>query len=151
MTQFPHQAKQATFIAAPIEDVYDTITAAGGWDAFFTSGMELDAVPGGKMVWRWKNWGPDSYSVEVPARVVEADRPRRFAFEWGSKLVSTVTFDLTSEFGGTVIRSTESGYPDTTEGRDHLLECAAGWGEALTLLKFYLEHGITYTAPNRKA
>ena len=24
------------------------------------------------------------------------------------------------------------------------MECAAGWGEALTLLKFYLEHGVTY-------
>jgi hypothetical protein len=25
-----------------------------------------------------------------------------------------------------------------------LVECAAGWGEALALLKMYLEHGVTY-------
>jgi len=25
-----------------------------------------------------------------------------------------------------------------------ILECASGWGEALTLLKFYIEHGIVY-------
>lgn len=29
------------------------------------------------------------------------------------------------------------------------LECAAGWGEAITLLKFYLEHGLIYTTPQR--
>jgi hypothetical protein len=27
-----------------------------------------------------------------------------------------------------------------------LIGCATGWGEALTLLKFYLEHGLTYGA-----
>ena len=24
------------------------------------------------------------------------------------------------------------------------MECATGWGEALALLKFYLEHGVVY-------
>ena len=30
-----------------------------------------------------------------------------------------------------------------------MLECAAGWGEALTLLKFYVEHGVVYTPPQK--
>ena len=45
---------------------------------------------------------------------------------------------------GAIIRLREYGYEDTPSGRRGILECAAGWGEALTLLKFYVEHGITY-------
>ena len=46
--------------------------------------------------------------------------------------------------GGTVVKLKEYGYEDTEEGHRRCLECATGWGEALTLLKFYVEHGITY-------
>jgi len=31
-----------------------------------------------------------------------------------------------------------------------ILECACGWGEALALLKFYLEHNLTYTQPKKE-
>ena len=48
---------------------------------------------------------------------------------------------------GTVVRSKESGYPDTPEGPRALLDCATGWGEALALLKFCLEKGVPYTQP----
>jgi len=147
---FNHKVKQATFIAAPPEDVFDCITSAGGWDAFFTTGMELESKPGGKIVWRWENWGPDFYTLSAPGKVVELDRPRRFVFEWGSN-PSRIEFNLTPKFGGTVVRLTESGYNDTPEERDMILECASGWGEALTLLKFYLEHGIVYTPPKKDA
>jgi hypothetical protein len=30
-----------------------------------------------------------------------------------------------------------------------MLECASGWGEALTLLKFYIEKGLVYTGPEK--
>jgi uncharacterized protein YndB with AHSA1/START domain len=141
--------KQTTFIALPPEKVYDTITSASEWDRFFTTGMELDPKPGGKIIFRWKDWGPDFYSTEVDGRVREAVRPTRFAFEWGTEMPTLVTFELTAQHGGTVVRLTESGYPDTPKGRDMILECASGWGEALTLLKFFLEHGITYTSPGK--
>lgn len=45
---------------------------------------------------------------------------------------------------GTVIRLREHGYPDTPEGISGLMDCATGLGEALTLLKFYVEHGVRY-------
>ncbi|MCP4537752.1 MAG: SRPBCC domain-containing protein [Chloroflexi bacterium] len=145
---FDHCIKQRTFIAVPPEDVFDTITSAGGWDAFFTTGMELDPTPGGKITWRWKDWGPDFYNDSAPGKVVEIDRPKRLVFEWG-KNPSTISFDLKAEFGGTVVTLKESGYQDTPEDRDAILECACGWGEALTLLKFYLEHGVVYTPPEK--
>jgi hypothetical protein len=46
----------------------------------------------------------------------------------------------------------EQGYKQTTSSLQACLGCATGWGEALTLLKFYLEHGITYgTVPPEAA
>jgi len=47
---------------------------------------------------------------------------------------------------GTVLTLTESGYKDTPEGLAMILECASGWGEAITLLKFYMEHGVVYNS-----
>ena len=38
----------------------------------------------------------------------------------------------------------EYGYPDTPEGWEQHMSCSTGWGEALTLLKFYVEHGVRY-------
>lgn len=146
---FNHKLKQRTFIAAKPEKVYDTITSPEAWDAFFTTGMQLDLKPGGDMLWSWKDWGPDFYDVEVLAKVVACDRPNRFAFEWGRKMVSLVTFELESAHGGTVLTVTEGGYPDTEAGREAILDCACGWGEASTLLKFYIEHGTVYTPPKK--
>ncbi len=54
---------------------------------------------------------------------------------------------LSEQSGGTVLRLTEQGHANDSKGRAMALECAAGWGEAITLLKFYLEHGITYSTP----
>jgi uncharacterized protein YndB with AHSA1/START domain len=143
--------KQRTFIAASPDEVYDTITSAEKWNIFFTSGMELEPHNGGKCIFRWKDWGPDFYSVSVPGKVVEAKKPHRFAFQWGSEgKATTVSFDLSEQYGGTVVSLVEEGYKNTPEGRAMSLECAAGWGEALTLLKFYMEHGIVYTAPKKK-
>ena len=46
--------KQRTFIAAAPEKVYDTITSAGDWDSFFTTGMVLEPRPGGRCEFFWK-------------------------------------------------------------------------------------------------
>ena len=149
---FGKNIKHQTFIAAPPVKVYDVIASAKGWDSFFTTGMELEAKPGGKMVWRWKDWGPNFYTLDAEAKVVRAERPAVFAFEWypvGKENPTTVEFKLEARHGGTVVRLTESGYPDTPEGREMILECAAGWGEALTLLKFFVEKGTVYAQPGK--
>ena len=142
------QIKQRTFIKASPEKVYDTITSGDEWNKFFTHATEVDARPGGHITFRWQNWGPDSYSNEAGGPVVEADRPRRFVFQWG-KNRTTVTFDLKAEFGGTSVTCTENGYSDSPEDVASMLDCASGWGEAVTLLKFYIEHGVVYTSPEK--
>jgi len=139
--------KQRTFIAAPPEQVYDTITDAGKWDTFFTTGMELDPRPGGICSFAWKEWGPDKYTLKVPGEVVEARRAERFAFRWGTKeKETTIRIELAAVENGTVLTLTEDGYRDTAAGRAMIVECAAGWGEAITLLKFFIEHGIVYNS-----
>ena len=140
--------KHRVYIKASPGKVYDTITSGDGWNAFFTHLTEVNPEPGGRIVFRWKDWGPDFYSVEADGKVHTADRPGRFAFEWypvGKETPTVVDFRLEEKYGGTVVQVTENGYPDTQAGRDMILECACGWSEALTLLKFYLEHGVTYT------
>lgn len=138
-----------TFIRTTPGKVYRTITSAEGWDAFFTTGFQIDLRPGGKLYFRWKDWGPNFYTTEVEGEVIECRPSALFKFKWGTKIPSTVEFDLAAEFGGTVIRLSEYGYPDSPDGLKNMLECASGWGEALALLKFYLEHGIVYTQPKK--
>lgn len=149
---FDGKVRQRTYIAAPIGKVYDTITDAKEWDTFFTTGMELEPHPSGKCNFAWKDWGPDFYTLTAPGKVIEAVRPHRFVFQWGSEgKETTVRFELSAERGGTVVTLTEDGYRDTPDGRAIILECASGWGEALTLLKFYIEHGIVYAGPVKGA
>ena len=109
--------------------------------------MELDPKPGGVCTFSWKDWGPDKYTLKAPGKVHEARRPSLFEFEWGSEnKATTIRIELCAVDNGTVLTLTEEGYRDTPEGRAMILECASGWGEAITLLKFYIEHGITYTS-----
>jgi uncharacterized protein YndB with AHSA1/START domain len=149
---FGHNICQKTFIAVSPERVYDTITSADEWNRFFTHSTELDPKPGGKMVFRWKDWGPNLYTVNAECTILVCERPNRFVFQWypvGKENPTTIEFKMEAKYNGTVVTVTESGYPDTPDGRAMILECASGWGEAATLLKFYLEHGVVYTPPKK--
>lgn len=57
---------------------------------------------------------------------------------------TTVEVDFQPTAGGTIVRLHEHGYQDTPTGRKALINCTAGWREALTLVKFYVEHSIRY-------
>lgn len=147
---FNHKIRHRIYINAPAEKVYDTLTSGNDWNAFFTHATEVDPRPGGSIVFRWKDWGPDFYTTDADGKVLEANRPGLFKFEWypvGRETPTTIEMRLVEQYGGTVLTLTESGYPDTAKGRDMILECACGWGEALTLLKFYIEYGVVYKAP----
>ena len=124
---FDAKIKQRTFIAATPEKVYDTITTAAEWDKFFTTGMTLDLKPGGDCTFSWKDWGPDSYSMSAPGKVVETNRPILFSFQWGSKgNETTIRFELEEKHGGTVLTITEDGYKNTPAARAMILDCASG-------------------------
>ncbi len=141
------EIRQNTLVRAKPEVVYDAMTTGSGLDAWFTVGSEVDARPGGKIIFRWKRWGPDKYTNDAQGTVVEAKRPERFVFQWKAdnpSYATTIELDFEEVEEGTVVRLREHGYQDTPSGRAAMLECAAGWGEALTLMKYYVEHSVTY-------
>lgn len=137
----------STLVRSKPERVYDAIATANGLDEWFTTGASVDARPGGKIFFRWKDWGPDRYTGENGGPVLEARRPARFVFQWKTddhSDVTTVEIDFEPVDGGTVVRLLEYGYEDTPRGWKNILHRASGWGQALTLMKFYLEHGLRY-------
>ena len=84
-------------------------------------------------------------TAEDRGPVLEASRPSRYVFQWQAGLGgTTVEVDFEERPEGTVVRLREHGYPDTPEGWFGFGECSTGWGEALTLLKLYVEHGVRY-------
>ena len=136
------EATHKEFIRAPREKVYDAFATSDGLNAWFTEGGSVDARPGGKMVFTFVDWGADKMNVTFQGRVVEARRPERFVYQWGIETPeTTTTVELTFEErdGGTVVTVRETGFAEMKNA----LGNSAGWGEALTLVKFWVEHRIT--------
>ena len=131
-------------IHASRENVFDAMTTEEGLDSWFTSGSTVALQEKGEIIFRWKNWGPDKVNEEALGTIVEIKRPERFVFQWWLDQPTTVEMDFIETTSGTIVELRESGYLDTIEGHERCLSCATGWGEALTLLKFYVEHGIIY-------
>jgi uncharacterized protein YndB with AHSA1/START domain len=141
------EIRHATLVRATSERVYDAITTAECLDGWFTAGATVDARPGGEIIFRWQGFGPDNVVGEDGGPVLEARRPERFVFQWrpdNPSYTTTVEIDFQPAEDGTVIRLREHGYHDTPGGLRAMLNCAAGWGEALTLWKYYVEHGVSY-------
>jgi uncharacterized protein YndB with AHSA1/START domain len=134
-------------VRATPERVYDAIATAEGLNAWFTTGATVDARPGGHIQFHWKDWGYDRYTGENGGPVLEAQRPKRFVFQWKvdtDAYNTTVEIDFEPVEEGTLVRLIEYSYEDTPTGLKDMLARAAGWGEALTLMKFFVEHGVKY-------
>lgn len=137
--------RHVTFIRVPPKRVYETLTSGEGWDAWFTAGTAVDPRPGGTITLRWRDFGPDHSTLEDGGPVLASDPARRFAFRWSpGDTPTTVDIRLSRCGRGTRVELTESGHAHSKKDLEALVGCAAGWGEALTLLKFFLEHGVTY-------
>src|SRR5689334_5897111 len=145
------------YIAQPVERVYETLTTATGWDAWFTCGSAID---GGVLVLRWQDvvraqhrvtlWGGHDGELRCP--IVASEPPTRFSFQWTTgEHPTTVDLRLSRRGPGTIVEVTESGHTQAdlvpvggvTAAARYALN-AAGWGSALEMLKYYLEHGVTY-------
>jgi uncharacterized protein YndB with AHSA1/START domain len=136
-----------TIVREKPERVYDAIATAEGLDAWFTVGAFVNATPGGSILFRWKDWGVEKYTGENGGPVLEAKRPERFVFQWkvdSGGYDTTVEIDFEPCDEGTIVRLVEHEYEDNPTGTKDMLNRAAGWGQALTLMKFYLEHGVKY-------
>lgn len=135
----------STFINAAPERVYEAISTGSGWDCWFTTQATIDARPGGSYRFYWEHFGAERITMTLEGPILEAEPDQAFAFKWRSGSgMTTVRFVLEPRGVGTVINVTESGYGYDEDDIIACINCACGWGEALTLLKFYLEHELTY-------
>jgi uncharacterized protein YndB with AHSA1/START domain len=136
------------FIRAPREKVWASVTTAEGFDGWWgTRGSEIDLRPGGKLILRWRGWGAErEINADRDGVVLEVDPPQRFVFQWGEggRAVTTVEFNLEVREGGTLLRLREHGFAPTTKGRESFGSHSLGWGEVATLMKFYVERGVSY-------
>ena len=134
------------YIATSPTRVYAAISTGEGWDSWFTTKATVDARTGGAYEFYWENFGGDRETVTLSGSVVEAVPDQVFAFRWetGGDGMTTVRFGLEPRGDGTMVSLSEAGYSHSERDVEVCLSCASGWGEALTLLKFYLEHGVTY-------
>lgn len=149
--------RHMTFIGAAPERVYRALTVAAEWNAWFTDETSLDLRIGGFIALRWRGWGAERVDVDDGGPVLEIVPNRSFAFQWSpGSAPTTVRFELEPQGAGTRVTVTDSGWLGDAGELAAYMNCATGWGEALTLLKFYLEHGVTYgkappVAPRRES
>jgi uncharacterized protein YndB with AHSA1/START domain len=139
------EIEHLVYIGVAPRQVYETLTTGEGWDGWFTDGTEVNAAPEGQIRLRWRDFGAGHWTTEDGGPVLDALPDERFVFQWSpGERPTTVSFTLEPLGPGTLVKLTESGYSASERDARAHVGCAVGWGEALTLLKFYLEHGLTY-------
>jgi uncharacterized protein YndB with AHSA1/START domain len=137
--------EHATLIRAPAEKVYDAFATPAGLNQWFTTDSRI--TEDAQIEFRWKDWGPQKYTGSDGGPILARKRPERFSFLWshhGSKWRTLVELTFQGFQDGTIVKVRESGFPETKLGRAALLANAAGWGEALTIAKFWIEHGVRF-------
>ena len=121
-------------IDATPEVVYEVISSPEHLREWWPDDAELDPVPGATGAITFGDPASPDATV-VPLTVMEADRPRRFAFRWvydeGESAAPDnsllVTFDLVPSGDGTLLRFMETGFRER------------GW-DAAVLEEAYLDH-----------
>lgn len=141
-----------TYVHAGPGRVWDAVATAEGLDGWFTAGARVVARPEGHIHFRWRDWGADRINSEAFCPVIDAQPPSRLVFRWTPLAsvpdhVTTVELDLERHGDGTVVHLAERSYPLSEAGLRAYRAGAVAWGEALTLLKFWVEHGLRYEAP----
>lgn len=140
----PERVEARILVRSDPARVWEALATGEGLDAWFTTGARLEARPGGLLSCRWERWGPDEFTGTFDGEVLEAVPPRRLVFRWAvdTRTCDTVVeFDLAPRGDATVVDLVEHGFEEGPAGLREMLRHSAGWGEALALLKLFLERG----------
>ncbi len=143
----PEEIRHSVFIRRTPALCYAALTTPEGWNGWFTTSMFIDLKLGGVMIFEWDDWGADHISTGDHGVIIKLVPDRSFSFTWHpDSREYTTKVDITLEVAtdGCVVRVVEQGFRDSPEGMHAMLQSAVGWGEALTLFKMYMEHGIRY-------
>jgi len=137
-------------IGAPVERVWKALTTADQLSAWFRVSIEGPLTPGSH-VWM-KSTDPQYAGMRFQVRIVEADPPRRFVWEWHPGAVdptvdydrepwTRVTFVLEPAAGGTRVTLSETGFDQISLARRAKVfeDNSQGWAEVLQWLRAYAE------------
>jgi uncharacterized protein YndB with AHSA1/START domain len=141
----PDRIAREIVIEAPPERVWAVLTEPVHLAQWFSDAVEIDARPGGRVLFTWQGLGV------LAGRVEAVEPPHRFAFrwtlggegEWRENSSTLVEITLTPEGGGrTRLRVDESGFQGLA-GSDgdrahHVDENSAGWDRELDELQEYV-------------
>lgn len=150
MSELP-PIQHATLVQAPLAACFELFGSAQGWDRWFTQGMQMQARVGGTMRFRWVEFGADRVTAEEDGLIEHVDPPKLLVFRWQMQRIdggTRVSLKFSAEpvaaddAAATRIEVTDAGYPDDANGRRCWMECATGWGEALTLARFAAESAL---------
>jgi uncharacterized protein YndB with AHSA1/START domain len=136
-----------TYIKADQEEVFNILSTAEGWNSWFTDNTSIQLTPEGtgEIRLRWTEFGNNRENMEDGGRILEAISNKSFIFQWSpGERKTTVSFKLEPYKEGTLIILEEAGYSNSEKDLNACIGCAVGWGEAMMLLKIYIEHGIVY-------
>ena len=140
--------EHATLVRAPVDKVFRALSTAEGLDSWWTQGTLMERRVGGRISFVWRGWGPDRLDVEGAARILQLREDEVFAWRWDDAEghpSRTSELEVQPHELGTVVRITDTPTdPLAPHGEAIPLAVAAGWGEALTLLKMWVEHGVRY-------
>jgi uncharacterized protein YndB with AHSA1/START domain len=137
--------KHRVYVDAPLSKVFSLLTSGDGWERWFTQRAHVEPEPGGEVRFEWANFGPDQVSVKDHGKVIEVVKDQKFAFTWHpGKHATKVSLTFEPRGDGCVIDLKETGYEFEQDDVNVALDVAAGWGEAMTLFKFYVEDGRIY-------
>ena len=124
-------------------EVWRVLFNEKGWDDWFTSGMEVDTVEGGKIHFRWVIEGEIVTDTGVNRTVIPE---RLWEFEWneyedGFRSRTEIRLHESID-GGTWVEIEDHVLVLKEKDLEIAFSCAVGWGEFLTRLKLWLERGI---------
>jgi uncharacterized protein YndB with AHSA1/START domain len=137
--------RHRVYVDASVSKVFSLLTSGDGWTRWFTQRAHVEPKPGGKIAFEWANFGPDQVSIKDHGNVTEIVQDQKFAFTWHpGKHATKVSLNFETRGNGCVIDLQETGYEFERDDVNVALDVAAGWGEAMTLFKFYVEDGRIY-------
>ncbi|MFC7373479.1 SRPBCC domain-containing protein [Fictibacillus iocasae] len=139
--------EHSLYIKARADEIYSILTTTDGWNAWFTdeTTLELSDDGSGEIRLQWTNVGSEKKRMEDGGKILKAVYNKAFVFQWSpGDSITTVSMELTPHVDGTTVTVKDTGYTSSEKDTAACIHCAAGWGEALLLLKIYVEHGIVY-------
>ncbi|MEB6551327.1 SRPBCC domain-containing protein [Heyndrickxia sporothermodurans] len=139
------ETEHSTYIKVEKEKLYEILSSSEEWNAWFTddTSLTLNSDGTGDIRLGWSDFGSRKENVEDSGKILKAIPNKSFIFQWSpGESRTTVSIKLGKYKEGTLVSLRETGYSSSEKDLAACLGCAVGWGEALTLLKVYLEYGI---------